>query len=446
MFDLHMGLRRLRQCDGASRRDFLRVGGLATLGLSLPSLLRAQAAAAAETEASDVKARAKSVLLVFLGGGISHIDSFDPKPDTASEIRGKYGVTNTSVPGLIISDTLPLMSRQMHRLALLRSCTHNLDVHEGATNWVMSGRSGSIFGDHPAIGAVVAHETGFAGKIPPYVAIPKNPSFTWELGKAAYLGVKYESFKTGDPNEPNFRVRDVTVGEPMSQARTDRRRTLLKAVDGLAAQAEHDDQLAAYDQFQQKAADMILSPDAREAFALDKESAELKDKYGHTTFGQSALLGRRLIEHGVKFATVFHGGWDHHKNIFEGLDKKLPELDRVLSTLIEDMTQRGLLDETLLVVMTEFGRSPKVNKDAGRDHWVPVGNALFAGAGVQGGRVVGASDKIGGAVADRPAPPADVAYTILSALGINPRKHLYTPDGRPMEILDQGAMIRELFV
>ncbi|HZT81059.1 MAG TPA: DUF1501 domain-containing protein [Gemmataceae bacterium] len=438
MLDVFLGRNREPRCDGVSRRDFLRVG--AAGALSLPLLLRAEADAAGRR-----KSRARSVILVYLGGGLSHHDSFDPKPGAPPEIRGKYSPIATSVPGLRIGELLPRMAKVMDRLTLVRSGAHNNDHHETATNWVLSGRFGSAFGDYPAMGAVVAHETGFAGKLPPYVAVPRNPSFTWELGKSAFLGGRYESFKAGDPNDANYRVQDLAPAEPLSAKRAGRRQTLLDAVDGLARQVEGNDQVATYDEFRQRAAAMVLSGEARRAFAIDREPDRLRDRYGRTTFGQSALLARRLVEAGVRFVTVNYGGWDHHAKIWDNLGRKLPEFDRGFSALVEDLDERGLLSETLVLCMGEFGRTPKINKDAGRDHWGPAASLLFAGAGVARGRVIGATDKQGAYVTRRPVAPADVACTVFETLGIDPRKQLRTPDGRPVEILDKGETVKELF-
>ena len=360
-------------------------------------------------------------------------------------MRGKYSAISTSVPGLRVSDMLPRMSRTMHKLALVRSGEHNNDHHETATNWVMSGRFGSAFGDFPAMGAVVAHETGFTGQLPPYVSVPRNPSFTWELGKSAFLGGRYESFKTGDPNAAGFKVQDVSPAQALDGRRAARRKNLLSAVDDLARKVEGNDLISTYDEFHQRAAAMVLSSQARSAFAVDQESDKLRDRYGRNTFGQSCLLGRRLIERGVKFVTVSFGGWDHHAKIWDGLGGRLPELDGGFSALIDDMGERGLLADTLVVCMGEFGRSPKINKDVGRDHWAGAASMLFAGAGVKPGLVLGATDKLGGTVTRRPVSPADVAYTVFDSLGIDPRKSLVTPDGRPIEILDKGETVNELF-
>jgi hypothetical protein len=437
MLDLSLANRANTLCNGVSRRNFLRIGALAPLGLSLPQLLAA--------EANPQSARAKSVILVFLGGGISHHDSFDMKPDAVEQIRGKYQSIATTVPGLQVCELLPKTAQVMDKLTLVRSGTHENDHHETATNWVLSGRFGTPFGDHPAIGAVVAHETGFSGAVPPYVAVPRNPSFTWELGRSVWLGGRCESFKAGNPNDANYRVRDLAAPNGFTPQMLDRRKSLLAAVDQLADKVKRNDQIETYDEFSRKAAEMILSPQAQSAFAIDREETETRDLYGRNEFGQSALLARRLVESGVRFVTVNYGGWDHHDQIFNGLDRKLPEFDQGFSALINDLDQRGLLDETLVLAMGEFGRTPKVNDKAGRDHWGRAGSMLWAGAGVGRGQVIGATDKNGAFVIDRPVSPADVAWTVYDSLGIDPAKELLTPEGRPVSILAEGATITELF-
>lgn len=445
MLDIVHGFSGGRLCNGVSRRDFVRVGALGPLGLTLARMLSLERAAAGTVLEAAVRARAKSVVLVYLGGGISHHDSFDPKPDAVSEIRGKYGTIPTTVPGLHVTELLPDMAKVMDKVALVRSGTHENDHHETATNWVMSGRFGSAFGDHPAIGAVVAHETGFSGLVPPYVAVPKNPAFTWELGRSAWLGGRYESFKAGDPNAADFKVRDLTPKAGLTPQALERRRSLLEAVDSLGAHVQGSDQLATFDEFGRKASEMVLSPQAQAAFDIAKEDSKLRDEYGRTEFGQSCLLARRLVEGGVRFVTVNYGGWDHHKEIFKSLDKKLPEFDRSFARFIRDMDDHGLLKDTLVLAMGEFGRTPKLNKDAGRDHWGRAGSMIFAGAGVQGGRVIGATDKNGAFVTDRPVRPADVAWTLFEALGIDPAKELRTPEGRPVSILAEGSAVGELY-
>jgi hypothetical protein len=420
-----------------SRRNFLRVG--AAGALTLPMLLKQQALAGGK------HSRARSVLLVYLGGGLSHHDSFDLKPEAPAEVRSIYKPIDTNVPGIQVGELLPRMAKCMDRVALVRSGSHNNDHHETATNWVLCGRFGSAFGDYPAMGAVVAHETGFQGKLPPYVSIPRNPSFTWELGKSAFLGGRYESFKAGDPNAKGYRVQDLAPAEKLTPKRAKRRESLLHAVDGLAKRVEDNDQITTFDTFHQRAADMVLSSQARSAFAVEREPDKVRDRYGRNTFGQSALLARRLVEAGVTFVTINYGGWDHHAKIFDSLKHRLPEFDTGFSALVEDMTQRGLMKDTLLVCFGEFGRTPKMNKDRGRDHWGPAASLLFAGAGVKPGQVIGATDKQGAHVTRRPVRPADVSYTIYDSLGIDPSDQLVTPDGRPVGILDQGDLVKELY-
>jgi Protein of unknown function (DUF1501) len=438
MFDLPLGSCRSR-CDGHSRRDFLRVGGLTAFGLGLPQLLRAEAAS------GQPKARAKSVILIFLSGGLSHLDSFDPKPEAPEEVRGPFKAIDTAVPGVKVGELLPMTAKVMDRIALVRSGTHTNDQHEAASNWVLSGRAGSPQGEPPAMGAVVAHDTGLTGPLPPYVAVPGNPTLGVELGRSGFLGGRYESFKTGDPSAPDFQVPDVAPGEALSAKRAARRQSLLDAVDGLARRVEGNDQLATYDEFRRRAAAITLGGGARAAFAVDREPDRVRDRYGRTTFGQSCLLARRLVERGVRFVTVSFGGWDHHQQIGAELGRMLPEFDRGYSALVEDADGRGLLGETLVLVMGEFGRTPRVNGRAGRDHWGSAASLLFAGAGVRRGFVLGATDRNGAYVARRPVSPADVACTVFEAVGIDPHKRLTAPDGRPVEILDQGEPVGELF-
>ena len=442
MFDVSLSTQRSRFCNGWSRRDFIRIGALAPFGLSLGQALALEKAA---SPALAKNSRAKSVLLVFLGGGISHHDTFDLKPEAVEEIRGKYQGIPSKVPGLHVGELLPKLAQTMDKVCLVRSQQHGNDHHETATNWVLSGKFGSPFGDHPAMGAVVAQQTGFAGILPPYVALPKNPSFTWELGKSAWLGGRYESFKGGDANAKDFKVRDLSLPKTVTAKTLERRASLLKAVDTLSAHVQGNDQITTYDEFHQKAAQMVLSPQAQSAFDIEQEPEKLRDTYGRHEFGQSCLLARRLVEQGVRFVTVNFAGWDHHAKIFENLDKKLPQFDQGFAALINDMHERGSLKDTLVICMGEFGRTPKVNKDAGRDHWGHAGVMMFAGAGVRGGKIIGATDKSGSYVTDRPVRPEDVCCTVYEALGIDPRRELLTPEGRPVSILDSGSNVHELY-
>jgi len=432
------------QCDGVSRRSFLRLGALSVLGLSLPELLRAEAAQAAEKVADS--ARAKNVLLIYLGGGLTHHDTFDPKPDAPQEIRGKYGVIPTGIAGLKFSEKMPELAKCTDIFALCRSQVTGSDHHETAAQWMLTGNYGVMQGgDYPSIGSIVTHETSPLNTLPPYVAVPKNHSFTWELGKAAWLGERYESFKTNNPADGNWKVPNLSLLADVPQDRLNRREGMLKSIDTLAHRVDGSDQLASMDTFYQRAAQMLLSSEARKAFDLTQEPDKVRDAYGRDTWGAQALLSRRLIEGGVRFVLLCQGGWDMHSNIFPGCDTSLPRLDHSIATLLRDMKDRGLLKDTLVAMYGEFGRTSKINKDNGRDHWGNAGVMLFAGAGVRGGQIIGTTDERGEYVTERPIKPPEVAATIYSALGINYEKTLVTPQGRPVAILPECEPIRELW-
>lgn len=399
MLHLPPGPDRQRYNGGVTRRGFVQGSGLGLL--SLPALLPAGASRAEGqgTLRAEIPTSARSVILIHLSGGLSHLDSFDPRPDAPAEVRGDYGVVRTKVPGVWLSERLPLLAARSDKFALVRSATHDSDDHETATNTVLSGRPGSPFGDYPAMGAVVAHALGDRGSLPAYFAIPRNPSFTWELGKSAFLGADSESFPTGDPNQEGFG----------------------------------------------RGLDCVLSSSARRALAIEREDDRLRDLYGRTTTGQGCLLARRLVEAGARFVTVQCAGWDHHRNIFASLDRRLPDLDRALSTLIDDLEGRGLLDSTLVVALSEFGRAPRLNHRGGRDHWSRVSSQLWAGGGVQPGQVIGSSDRHGAEVVESPVRPAAVAATIYRRLGVDYTRDLVTPGNRPIAILGKGAPIPALF-
>ena len=300
-------------------------------------------------------------------------------------------------------------------------------------------------GDYPSIGSVVTHETSPLNTLPPYIAIPKNHSFTWELGKAAFLGERFESFKTGNPADSNWKAPNLSLLSDVPQERLNRRKGMLEAVDHLAKRVESSDALNSMDSFYQRATQMILSSEARQAFDLSKESDKTRDAYGRDFWGAQALLSRRLIEAGVRFVLLGQGGWDMHGNIFPACDKSLPGLDKSVATLLRDMKQRGLLEDTLVAMYGDFGRTSKINKDNGRDHWGNAGVMLFAGAGVRGGQVIGATDERGEYVTERPIRPPEVAATIYHALGVDYEKALITPQGRPVRILPDCEPIKELW-
>lgn len=432
------------QCDGVSRRSFVRLGALSVLGLTLPDLLRVEAAQAAEKVANN--ARAKNVLLIYLGGGLTHHDTFDPKPDAPQEIRGKYGVIPTGIAGIKFSEKMPELAKCTDIFALCRSQVTGSDHHETAAQWMLTGNYGVMQGgDYPSIGSVVTHETSPLNTLPPYVAVPKNHSFTWELGKAAWLGERYESFKTNNPSDANWKVPNLALLADVPQDRLNRREGMLKSIDTLARKVDASDQLASMDTFYQRAAQMLLASEARQAFDLSRETDKVRDAYGRDVWGAQALLSRRLIESGVRFVLLGQGGWDMHGNIFPACDTSLPRLDHSIATLLKDMRDRGLLKDTLVAMYGDFGRTSKINKDNGRDHWGNAGVMLFAGAGVRGGQVIGTTDERGEYVTERPIRPPEVAATIYSALGIDYDKALVTPQGRPVRILPECEPIKELW-
>jgi len=430
------------QCNGVSRRDLLRVGGLSVLGLSLPDLLRMEAA-----QAAPAKARAKNVLVIYLGGGQTHHDTFDPKPDAPAEIRGKYGTIPTKLPGIRYSDQMPQMAQCNDLYTLVRSQVAGSDHHETAAQWMLTGNYGAMQGgDYPAIGAIVTHQLKPLNTLPPYVAIPRNHSFTWELGKAAWLGEQYESFKTGDPSGNGWKVPNLALQSDVKEDRLGRRKALLDSVDSLARRVEGNDNLKSMDSFYQRAAQMVLSEEARNAFDLSKESDKTKEAYGKTQrWGMQALLARRLIEADVRFVFLQYSAWDHHAKIYESCDNILKPFDQAVAALLRDMNDRGLLKDTLVAMFGDFGRTSKINKDAGRDHWAHAGSMIFAGAGVKPGQVIGSTDEKGEYVVDRGVRPPEVAATIYDALGVDYHKELQTPSGRPVPILVDAQPIHELY-
>lgn len=431
-------------CSGATRRDFLRLGALSILGLTLPDLLRLEAAQAAERVAT--KARAKNVLLIYLGGGLTHHDTFDPKPEAPQEIRGKYSVIPTTIAGVKFSSMMPEMAKLTNMFALCRSQVTGSDHHETAAQWMLTGNYGVMQGgDYPSIGSIVTHETQPLNTLPPYVSIPKNHSFTWELGKAAWLGERYESFKSGNCGDSNWKVPNLSLLADVPQDRLYRREGMLKAIDSLAKRVDSSDQLGSMDTFYQRAAQMILSSEARQAFDLAKEPDKVRDTYGRDMWGNQALLARRMVEANVRFVLLCQGGWDMHAKIFEGCDNSLPKFDRSIAALLRDMKDRGLLNDTLVAMYGDFGRTSKINKDNGRDHWGNAGVMLFAGAGIRGGQVIGTTDERGEYVVDRPVRPPEIAATIYSALGIDYEKYLLTPQNRPVRILPECEPIKELW-
>ena len=438
-----------RFCDGVGRRDVLRVGaaGLFGLGLTLPRLLELQAHAAQGARASDV-----SLIFLFLHGGLSTIDSFDLKPDAAAEFRGEFRPIATNVPGIQIGEHLPRLARQMDKFALIRSFRHHNSDHGPADHYMLTGyfpQAGFNAGlnpnnQRPAHGSILARKLGPRGGVPPYVCLPKmHPS-----AGPAYLGSGAAPFVIdADPNAPNFSVPDIVPPAVLPADRLEARRQLLARVDRYrqSAEARANRHTQAVSHFQREAFNLMTSPAARRAFDIANEPARLRDEYGRTSLGQSCLMARRLVEAGVRCVTIDHSNWDTHDNNFATLRRDLlPALDGAVSTLFRDLSERGLLGRTLVVVTGEFGRTPRINRNAGRDHWGPVFTVALGGGGIRGGRVIGQSDARAERPARDPHGPEDLAATMYHLLGINPEDEFYTPEGRPVKIANNGRVMSEL--
>lgn len=428
------------------RRDFIKVGTLSLLGLSLSltDLFWLERAVAA-TPRKGASPQAKSVILIWLDGGPSQYDTFDPKPQAPSDVKSEFGAIKTNVPGLEICELMPQMAKVMDKTTLVRTLAHGEGAHERACHLLLTGWTPNPSLVYPSIGSVVAKELNGVGPMPPYIAIPSN-GFAFGYANAGYLEAAFNPFAVGgDPNDKNFNVRDVVLPGGVTMERLDGRRSLLQAVDGAFKRFDSTPEARSRNEFYQRAYDMIASPAARKAFDIHEEPNEVKDRYGRHTVGQSCLLARRLVESGVRFVTVSHGGWDTHSDNNKACKGWLvPPLDQALSALIEDLDKRGLLKETLVVCMGEFGRTPQVNPLAGRDHWPQTGCAIFAGAGVPGGQVIGKTDDKGSEPKDRPVSPRDLAATLFAKLGVDGEKLYETPQGRPTPIADHGTPVKEL--
>ena len=427
----------MTRCDGITRREMLHVGALSALGLSLADSRRLRAAAP----------RAKNCILLWLDGGPSHLDTFDLKPDAPAEVRGPFKPIATRAPGIDICELFPRLAQHMDRAALIRSMTSELGEHNFGSHYLLTGYKPSPVLTYPSFGAVAAH-TRPRPVLPPYIGIPQ-PS---PLEGNGYLPGACRPFAVGgDPSRPDFRVRDLEAPAELPAPRLERRRDFLNEVDQLSRQIEADASRAERDAQFTQAYKLIFSTAAKKAFDLTQEKAEVRQRYGSQRLGQSCLLARRLVEAGCPFVTVTDATWDTHNNIYRTLKEgfvggssgKIPLLDQALSALLGDLHERGLLAETLVVAMGEFGRTPKLNTAAGRDHWPRAFSVLMAGGGVPGGQIVGKSDARGESPADRPVTPTDLARTIYTLLGIDPDQEFLTPDGRPVQVVAGGTVIRE---
>jgi hypothetical protein len=433
MLTLPLNRRSVANCEGISRRDVLKIGALPLLGLSLPELLSARAAGA-ESRPD------RNVILLFMNGGPSHMDTWDPKPEAPSEYRGEFTGIPTNVDGIQVGECLPKMAQVADKYAIVRSVTSPEASHERACHYMLTGYRVLPTLEYPAYGSVLMKERGFKTALPPYVAIPQ----TLRGGTPGYLGSTYQPFSIGDPGaQGRFSVRDISA--PLGEARMRARADLLAAQDAKFKQNDPDGSLKALDEFYTRAYDLVSSPEAKKAFDLSQEPDNLKDQYGRTSFGMGCLLARRLIEAGTRCVTVSNGGWDTHGNNFKALrEQRLPPIDAGFSTLLRDLSDRGLLQNTLVLWMGEFGRTPKVNKNGGRDHYPRCQSVVFAGGGVRGGQVVGRSDATASLPAENPVRPEDMAATIYHLLGIDPHKLYQTNTGRPIRVNEGGRVVSEL--
>jgi hypothetical protein len=439
------------------RRRFLRHTGLGAAGLLLGDLLRAQAGQGARQ-----RRQASSVILIFNCGAPSHIDLWDPKPGAPDSVRGEFQSIATNVPGIRVSELLPALARRADQLAIVRSVHHRHGGHNSGMYWSIVGRPYRVDStlinpsraDYPSFGTLVgwlAQREGQSGPMPPYVITPAphcdSTVYITPGQFGACLGARYDPFVlNADPNAPNFRIASIGMAGDMSVPRLDGRRALLGRLD--AQTQVHSPSSRDLGVNEATAFEMISSPEVQRAFDLGREPSRLRDRYGRHSWGQSHLLARRLVEAGVRFVTTVNGPsivWDTHQDNFNKLRRRLvPPMEQAFAALLDDLRQRGLLDTTLVVWMGDFGRTPLINADAGRDHWPQCYSMVLAGCGIRGGQVVGESDATGSYPRTRPVTPADIHATVFTALGYDPHTISYqSPEGRPLPLSD-GEPIREL--
>jgi len=446
----------------ATRRQMIQAGGLGLLGLGWNPLAALSALAPPATRTGPGKA--KSVILIFNGGAPSHIDLWDPKPEATAEVRGSFSTIKTNVPGIHISELLPRMAKRMDKLALVRSVHHEHTSHNSGMYWSTAGRPYRIDStlinpsrtDLPGVGTLVgwlAQRDGFSRGVPPYVITPfphcDSKAYITPGQFGGCLGARYDPFVLDDdPNAANFKVRNLALDPSLTADRLEGRLGLLHDL-AVHSTPIASPQMADLDIFTQQAVTMLQSGKAADAFDLSKEPDSVRERYGRHSWGQSHLLARRLVEAGTRFVTTVNGPsirWDTHKDNFNALkDKLVPPMEQAYAALLDDLDERGLLDTTLVVWMGEFGRTPKINVDAGRDHWPGCYSVLLAGGGIRGGQVIGASDSIGAFPKDRPTTPAEIHATMYAALGYDVRNISYqSADGRPIA-LTEGMPMSELF-
>jgi hypothetical protein len=439
MLDVFGGLD--RACDGVTRRRLLRVGTLGLAGLTLADVLRLRARAATR----GVPARDTAVIQIFLGGGPSHLDTYDLKPDAPKEFRGEFRPIETSVPGVSLCEHFPAQARITDKLVIVRSLHHSTGDHAAGQHWVLTGYNSSQpnprTNDRPSVGSIVARVRGANRPgLPPYVAVPRAGAFT----QAAYLGPGYNAFGLDREPDRDTHVRNLDPPDGLAMDRIEDRRYLLAKLDRLDRAHDLSGTMEGIDRFTAEAYAMITGPAARRAFDLSREDPRIRDRYGRTRLGQGCLLARRLVEAGVTFVTVREGNWDHHGQVFANCRRMLPPLDAAVAALVQDLHDRGLSDRVLVLVWGEFGRTPRVNGGSGRDHWPGAFSAVLAGGGLKVGQVLGSTGRKGEAPTSQPVRPEDVLQTVYAVLGIDPLREFANEAGRPMPILHQGWPIAGL--
>jgi len=410
------------------RRDFIKIGSLAVFGISLENVLRAQ------------PAKDMSCILLWQSGGCPHLDTFDMKPDAPKDYRGEFNPISTNVPGIQICELLPKSAQEADKFAIVRSMRSKENDHDRALYYLMTGYGPLPTLGFPSLGSVVSERFGPKNGLPPYVAVPEAYP---EYG-AGYLGGEHSAFIAGNPNVRGYKVRDLTLPTDVDWTRVGNRRWLLGQMDAKFQCIESNPEFNALDRFARTAYNLLSSPTAKKAFDIESEPESLRERYGRTPFGQGCLLARRLVEAGARFVTVCKGrlNYDTHVDNFNTMKKSLlPEFDAAYASLLRDLKDRGLLESTLVLVMGEFGRTPKVNGNAGRDHHCKAFSVLLAGGGVKGGRVIGSTDKTGTEVKDTPVTPEDLCFTTYTLLGIDPQHEYQTPLGRPVKIVNGGKII-----
>jgi hypothetical protein len=431
------------RCEGnrLSRRSVLTIGAIGGLGLNLADFLAMRQARADAKQYDFIEAKAQSVIHIFLPGGMAHQESFDPKPYAPIEYRGECGTVKTNT-GEVFCDTLPNLAKVADKVAVVRSMTHGEAAHERGTHNMFTGYRPSPALIFPSMGSVVSHEYGPRNNLPPYVCIPNVPN---EYATSGYLSSSFAPFSLGsDPANDGFRVQDLNMPSGVDDARFTRRRSALEAVNDYFLKKDKSDNVQAMNTFYERAYSLVSSQQAREAFNIEAETPAMRDRYGRNQAGQRLLMARRLVGAGVRFVTLTYGGWDMHNNITQGMRGSMPALDQGLHALITDLEEQGLLSSTLIMVSSEFGRTPKINQTAGRDHWPKVFSVLLAGGGIKGGTIYGMSNSTASEPDADPVGPEDLATTVYHQLGIVADKELMAPGDRPIEIVDGGKLVKGL--